>query len=67
MNYLTYKDIAEMTGLTEGALRLLKFRGKLPAPDVTTDYAPTRQIPMWRRQTIEKWIRERDNEPASTT
>lgn len=48
MTYLTYDDLAERWGITPEAVRLRKYRGKLPEPDRMFGKSPA-----WLTETIE--------------
>lgn len=62
MTYLTYKEIAELTGEPVNTLRVWLFRGKMPPPD----YKPARNAAYWLPATIEAWREElrTDDVPA---
>jgi predicted DNA-binding transcriptional regulator AlpA len=51
MRLLTYKDIAERTGLSVNALWMRKSRGQMPPPTVDNHQ------PLWSEKEIEKWMR----------
>lgn len=50
-----YREIAEITGVSESTLKVWKHRGKLPPPDLQ----PNVKAPLWKRETIEAWWKER--------
>jgi predicted site-specific integrase-resolvase len=50
-----YREIAELTGVKESTLKVWKYRGKLPPPDLE----PYSRAPLWKRETIVKWDKER--------
>jgi hypothetical protein len=52
-------EIAELTGLAVHTIRTHRKRGKLPAPDYELAVGP-----VWKRETIERWDRERNRRPG---
>lgn len=53
---LTYQAISEMTGISTGYLRWLVWAEKMPPPD----YKPSPKTALWRPETIEAWLKERE-------
>ena len=49
-----YREIAEMVGITEAALRNYRRRGYMPPPDVMLA-----DRPRWLEATIREWQRQR--------
>ena len=54
MSYLSSAQVAEKIGTTPGNLRLMRLRGKFPAPDL----APSRQVLLWAVTTVDQWLEE---------
>lgn len=52
--YLSYKELAERTGLPVATLRRYKRRGDLVEPD---EYVG--RSPVWKEATIEAWLTSR--------
>lgn len=52
---LDYRDIAEMTGLSQSTLRTYRTQGRLPEPDEL----PAADRPRWRKSTVERWLTTR--------
>lgn len=52
---LTYRsrEVAEMLGISERLLQVEHSAGRFPRPDRTIG-----RIPLWRRETIERWVEE---------
>ncbi|HEU4865004.1 MAG TPA: hypothetical protein VFT76_02045 [Actinomycetota bacterium] len=48
------REIAAALGVSDGLVRVWKYRGKLPAP---TDHVGGH--PLWTPEKIEPWLRER--------
>lgn len=45
---LGYQELAERTGISVGALRVMKHRGELPAPDSPA----SSRSPLWNEDTV---------------
>lgn len=60
----TYAQIADLTGITAGTLRVWRARGKLPTPDYVVG-----EWPAWNEATVRDWWRTRESledvEPGS--
>lgn len=52
---LSYRDVSELMGISQGTLRNYRRRGYMPPPDVMV--ADDR--PRWREATILEWKRQR--------
>lgn len=48
---LGYRDIAVLTGISEGTLRNYRRRGYMPVPDVMLA-----DRPRWNRSSIDHWL-----------
>ena len=58
MTYLTYKDLARLTGVKEGTLRQWKARGKLPASERLGNlivWKDTPQLRAWIEKEDKRW------------
>lgn len=55
MTLLTYKDIAQLTGISETAIRLRVMRGTFPPPDEK----PNRVTALWKESTVRRWMKEK--------
>jgi predicted DNA-binding transcriptional regulator AlpA len=52
-------EIAELTGLAMRTIYAYRQSGKLPAPDFELSVGP-----VWKRETIEQWNRDRNRKPG---
>lgn len=59
---LDYREIAEMTGLSESTLRAYRTQGRLPEPDEL----PAADRPRWLRSSIEQWMVTRPGQGTRT-
>ena len=50
-DYVTLQEVAEMTGLRVGSLKVYGTRGTMPKP--VRKFGTT---PVWERDTIEEWL-----------
>lgn len=57
-HYVSKGPMAEMIGVTRQRVNQLEKAGKLPPPDSTVGFYKTVH-PIWRRDKIEKWIKNR--------
>jgi predicted DNA-binding transcriptional regulator AlpA len=48
---LSRRDVAELMGLNVETIKYHRAAGTMPDPDYIVD-----QKPLWRRETIERWI-----------
>lgn len=48
-------ELAKMLGVPRGQIYVWKNRGKLPEPDVVLAAGP-----VWRRSTIERWMKQQN-------
>ena len=51
---LSRRDVAELMGLNVETIKYHRAAGTMPDPDYVID-----QKPLWRRDTIERWIASR--------
>ena len=51
---LSRRDVAELMGLNVETIKYHRAAGTMPDPDYIVD-----QKPLWRRDTIERWIATR--------
>jgi predicted DNA-binding transcriptional regulator AlpA len=54
MEMLDYQAVSKLTGLAVQSLRQYKADGKMPPPDAIIG----NRSPVWKRKTIEKWMRD---------
>jgi predicted DNA-binding transcriptional regulator AlpA len=52
--YLTSDELADRLGIKRGSIYRYRVRGDLPPPDELVG-----RTPLWRKETIEKWLTER--------
>jgi MerR HTH family regulatory protein len=52
-------EIAELVGLTTHTIHYHRRRGSMPPPDFELNVGP-----VWKRETIEQWNRERNRKPG---
>ena len=56
------RGLSELLGVSESAVRMMKKRGKLPAPDEVIDGTYS----AWSRSTIKGWVKEIQTYAAAT-
>lgn len=59
--YLSYAEVAAVTGLRESTLRKYAMEGRMPEPDMRVGRSPG-----WAEDTIKRWIASRPGRGART-